>query len=92
MQLHYTLHARSRLQQRSIPPAIVDWLVQFGHPMRHDGADVYSFDRKGRKRLKQFLGTVAFKRVQDLLDVYAVLSDDGQLVTVAHRTKRLRHH
>jgi len=86
----YTLHARTRAQQRSLPPAIINWLLQFGHETRHNGADVFCFDKQSRKRLMRFLGATAFRRIEDLLDAYVVVSDDGQILTVGHRTRRLR--
>jgi hypothetical protein len=41
------------MQQRGIPPLVVDWLLRFGH-MRHDhrGAIVYYFDKHSRRDLE----------------------------------------
>ena len=43
-----TVHARSRCQQRGIPPAVVDLIVDFGAEVRSHGASKYYLDRKAR--------------------------------------------
>ena len=86
----YTKHASTRAQQRSVPPAVVEWLFEFGCSTRHQSADVYFFDKRGKRRLRSFLGRIAYRRIETLLDAYAVVSDDGQIVTVAHRAGRLK--
>lgn len=86
----YTKHGSARAQQRGIPPIIVSWLQDYGRVTRHMGADVYYFDKKSRKALKSDIGTLAYKRIADLLDAYAVVSDDGQIITAARRYKHLK--
>ena len=84
-------HAAVRAQQRAIPPIVVDWVVAYGRAIRHKGADTYYLDRKVRKKLKCEIGSIAFRRMEDLLDVYVVVSDDYTVITVGWRYKRLRH-
>jgi len=68
--------------------------MDFGHFVRSHDADVVSFDKKGRKRPKKAIGHQAYQRFSSLLDVYAVVSDDGSVITVARSLKRphLRKH
>ena len=86
-------HATRRMQQRSIPPLVVDWLLDFGR-MRYDhrGAIVYSFDKQSRRSLERAVGSRVVARLSDYLDVYAVATaSEGRLVTVGHRDKRFGH-
>ena len=86
--IEYTAHAIARAQQRTIPPLIVDWLMDYGHVTRHKGGDVYHFDKAARRTLRSRIGSLPYKRLADLLDAYVVISDDGEVITVG---KRLKH-
>jgi hypothetical protein len=84
-------HASHRLQQRGIPNFIIELLHQFGSSMRSHGADRLFFDKAATKRLTHHFGGMrGLKLIERWLDVYAVLADDGTLVTVAHQTHRFR--
>lgn len=86
-----TRHAQERAQQRAIPPFVVDLLLAFGTETRHRGAEVRYFDKEARRRLRHHLGDRILRSIGErVLDTYAVLGDGGQVVTVAHRTRRLR--
>ena len=78
------------MQQRSIPPLVVTWLLEFGK-MRYDhlGGIVYYFDSHSRRNLERVVGSRVVARLSDYLNTYAVSSaSDGALVTVGHRRKR----
>jgi hypothetical protein len=88
-----TNHARKRLQQRAIPPFILDYLDSFGCSKRCGGSERMFFDKAARRRLAHHLGgEAALQPIERWLGVYAVVGDDGTVVTVGHRTKRLRLH
>jgi hypothetical protein len=83
-------HATHRMQQRSIPPLVVTWLLEFGK-MRYDhrGGIVYYFDSHSRRNLERVVGSRVVARLSDYLNTYAVASaSDDALVTVGHRHKR----
>lgn len=81
------------MQQRSIPPFVVDLLEICGSERRIRGADRLIFDKAARKRVKRYLGGErGLKMIEQWLSVYAVVGDDGQIVTAAHALKRRRHH
>jgi hypothetical protein len=83
-------HARHRMQQRSIPPLVVTWLLEFGK-MRYDhrGGIVYYFDSHSRRNLERVVGSRVVARLSDYLNSYAVSSTaDDALVTVGHRCRR----
>ena len=85
-------HASRRMQQRSIPPLVVTWLVEFGQ-MRYDhrGGIVYYFDRNSRRNLEREVGSRVVARLSDYLNAYVVVSSksDEAVVTVRHRYKRV---
>ena len=87
-----TQHARARSQQRGIPPVLIDLLLKFGATQRAPGSvDKVYFDIAARRRVRTYVGNV-FKQIDEFLDVYAVMSPDGQVITVAHLTDRIRRH
>lgn len=88
-----TSHAIARMQQRAVSPEIVDYLLDFGRCEYYQrGALLYYFDKRGRQSLQKITRKEAFRRLEHALDAYAVVSNDGELVTVGHRYKRINHH
>jgi hypothetical protein len=82
----FTAHAEERIQQRGIPPMVIDLLMQFGSASRSDGAERLMFDKLARKRLRRHLGgDRGLKVLERWLNVYAVIGDNGQVVTAAHK-------
>ena len=90
MELAMTLHAQRRLQQRGIPSFVVDLLDQFGAMERCGGADRLYFDKAARRQLSDHFGAKHLPLFEKWMRVYAVVSDTGYLVTVAHRHRRLK--
>lgn len=86
----YTAHAQARLQQRAIPGEAVDILLAYGERRRRKGADIYFLTKSARLRCQVALGKEAYNRLSRSLDTYIVVSDEGQLITVAHRQQRLK--
>ncbi|MGF3027382.1 hypothetical protein ACQVP2_31810 [Methylobacterium aquaticum] len=86
-------HAQQRLQQRAIPPLVVEYLEQFGSSMRCGGAERLFFDKESRRRLSRHVGGArGLRTIEQWLDVYVVVGDCGRIVTVAHRDRRFRRH
>ena len=79
------------MQQRAIPPLMVDLLLRYGREsMTWEGTVVFLDDR-ARERARSAL-TDALDRFDKLSDTYLVEANDGtSVVTVGHRTERLRH-
>ena len=86
----FTRHGGSRAQKRGIPSLVIDWLMAYGRVARRRGADVYFFDHAARKALRRSIGAPVYRRIADLLDAYAVISDEGQIITTGWRYKRLK--
>jgi hypothetical protein len=85
-----TTHARVRMQQRGIPPAALDVLLDYGREAHdHHGCRIVLFDKRSRKRAARELGERSFRAVERYLDTYAVVGPDDAVVTVAYRNRRL---
>jgi hypothetical protein len=90
--MNQTKHAQARLQQRNIPPLVVEWLRDYGTVVYSHGAEKLIFDKAAKKRLEKGIGAVVVDRCSDLLDVYIVVGEGDCLVTAAHRSKRIWRH
>jgi hypothetical protein len=91
--LSMTHHAQARLQQRGIPPDVVENLLDFGHEAHsHNGSRIVYFDHRARQQLRRQVGPESYKRIESHLDAYAVVADTGEVITVGHRTRRINRH
>lgn len=81
-------HGRTRLQQRGIAIEQVLTVLDYGREQRAHGASRFFLDRRSRERLA--VEIPAALRSLRTLDIHVVLSDEGALITAAHRTKRIR--
>ena len=88
--LNLTKHAHVRIQQRGIPTAVVENLLDFGREVHdHHGGLIVYFNRRARETLRRSCGNEKYKRIEGHLDVYAVVAISGDIVTVGHRTRRI---
>ena len=86
-----TSHARTRAQQRGLPPLVMHWLDDFGREVpAPGGATIRHFDKRARRRLERFVGREPVRRMHEYLDAYAVYGADGQIITAGHRYQRIR--
>lgn len=84
-------HARIRLQQRGIPLFMIELLHRFGSTVRSNGAETVFFDRQARKELRRFLGgDRGLRLIEEWLNVFTVVADDGAVVTAGHRVRHLQ--
>lgn len=86
-----TKHASARRQQRGISESALDCLMEFGM-ISHDkrGGEVLYFDKCAKQRCLTVMGKEMYRRLDGHLDIYAVRSQDGALLTVGHRWKKMR--
>lgn len=83
-------HASARQQQRGIPALAIDLVMRFGcEEPAGGGAVKYSLNKEGWRRLQSYAGSIA-SRIAEHMDVFVVMSGDGKLITVGHRTERIR--
>jgi hypothetical protein len=84
-------HAQTRVQQRGIPPMLIDLLIQFGSSERAgSGVSKMYFDKPSRRRVKAYAGRLG-SLLDEYLDVYAVVTDDMTVITTGHRYQRVSH-
>lgn len=86
-----THHAQARLQQRGVDPRVVELLMEYGESMYSHGCRVFHFcSHKAKSRLRSSLPESEWKGVERKLNSYAVVSAEGDLVTVGRRYKPFR--
>ena len=91
--LTITHHAQARLQQRGIPAYVVESLLDFGRQTHdHRGGTILFFDHRARSKLRRQIAGDSFRQIEAHLDTYAVIGEDGVIVTVGHRTQRINRH
>jgi len=89
----FTDHAQIRAQQRGVPPLILEWLITYGSAEPDQrGAEIRYFDHAARRRLSRAVGHKVVDLLGKLLDMYAVMSNDGVVITTGHRFKRISRH
>lgn len=90
--MNLTHHAHKRAQQRSIPPIMLNLLLNFGKSEpAGGGASKMYFDKAARRRVKAYTGQLA-RQMEEFMNVYAVVGPEGQIITAAHLTERIRRH
>lgn len=77
------------MKQRGVRREVVDLLLQFGS-RAYDGrgGQFLYFDGRAHKRIRNAMGDETLPRCYDRLDSYAVVANDGWIVTVGHRYRR----
>lgn len=86
-----TRHASMRQQQRGIPPIVIDLLIDYGCVERAgSGTTTHYFNKDARRRLRAYVGQMS-SQIERYLDYYVILSDDGSVITVAPRNKKVNH-
>ena len=76
-----SLHAAARKQQRCIPDAVRDLVLDFGRSSpAGDGVERYTFDKKSWRQAETYLGPQA-KYFAKYRNVFVLLSTCGVVVT-----------
>ena len=83
LKMNYTKHASIRVQQRCIPPLIVNWLLEYGRRERAQGADRITFDKKSRKELARDVGTPVVKQMSRYLNTCIVVDSETETMITA---------
>ena len=86
-----TTHARVRMQQRGIPPAVLQALLDYGREAHdHRGCRIVQFDKRSRRRAARELGAPLYRGLERYFGAYAVVGEDDAVITVGHRVGRWR--
>lgn len=80
----HTIHSAIRCQQRAIPDAAIELVLDFAkaHPAG-GGAESYAFDKHTWQKAAEYLGSDA-KYFERYRNIYVIIAD-GRIVTVAWR-------
>ena len=88
MQPALTRHAQTRMQQRAIRPEVLERLLEFGREaFDHNGGVMLYFDKAARRRLNRV--APGDKDLERLARCYAILSTNGDILTVGHRFRKI---
>ena len=86
-------HAQIRMQQRAITADMLESLLDFGQvKFNGQGTEILTFPKKVVKHLKKELNHKVFMKIERHLNLYAIMSSDGEFITTGYRTKRLKGH
>lgn len=85
-----TLHGARRMQQRAIAASDIERLLKYGRAIHKHQAVRYVFDKSGRQRFERDAGPRAAIYAENKLNIFAVFSLSGNLVTTGYRTERTR--
>ncbi len=82
-------HAQKRSQQRSIPREVIELILRYGKRRYHRGANIHLMDKKTLHWARTHMGT-SYKRLEEKLRKCYLVVIDGEVITIAHRTGRLK--
>ena len=84
-------HARKRMQQRGVPYAVVDILLDFGRA-EHDGhgGEIIYLDSNDRRVARPLFRE--FGIGDHCLNAYLVVGSNGNVLTIGHRYVAIKHH
>jgi hypothetical protein len=81
------------MQQRAISADMLESLLDFGQvKFNGQGTEILTFPKKVVKNLKKELNHKVFMKIERHLNLYAIMSSGGELITTGYRTKRLKGH
>ena len=92
MNINFTNHSRSRMQQRGISKTAVEHIIKHGdcHFDGH-GGKIYFIKKKDRDYRTSDLPKSKFESIKKQLNGYVVISEeDDVVITVGHKYKRRR--
>lgn len=89
--MNLTYHATLRSQQRAVPPLILQWLDQYGEE-QYDGhgAIIRFFSRSSRRAMERDFGSNPVRKMSEFLNIYKVETQQGDVITTGHLTKRIK--
>jgi len=93
MDIQFTEHAKIRMQQRAISREMLDTLFVYGKTrFNGNGTEIVTFPKTAIRRLRASLPKEMYLTIERHLDLYAVISRTGDLVTAGYRTRKLKLH
>jgi len=83
-------HASVRMQQRCIPESVLHLLTVYGDETRTVKGVICYFSKRSRQCIYRELPRAVTKNFARYRNCYLIESDDGTIVTVGRRYKRIR--
>ena len=89
----FTQHAKERSVERTIPPMIVEFIIEFGDSIdAGDGARKYILTKRSMRELRQRAGREITKALDFYRSRYAyVVANGNRILTVAYANYQLLH-
>jgi hypothetical protein len=89
--VNWSEHAAKQAQRRGIPPLIDEWLDSYGEEVYDGhGATVRYFSKRSIREMEKAYGSLPVRKLSEWHDAYKVVSiDDGTVITIGHRRRRL---
>lgn len=87
--MRLTAHAAHRMQHRNFPRCVVEAIVSYGVAYFVKGAVSVMLDNQAIGLVAETDKMLAIK-LERYRGTYAVIGDEGQIITVARRTRRLK--
>ena len=92
MHAELTRHAKTRQQQRNIPPLITEWLIRYGdNTYLGRGTKALFFTKKKVRQLEKAVGKEPVRRLAEFLSCYLIVDVEHQkIITMAKRFDKTR--
>ncbi|MDP6653743.1 MAG: DUF4258 domain-containing protein [Gammaproteobacteria bacterium] len=91
--MNLTRHAENRMQQRGINRQAVDYVLAYGRKSYdHHGCRVVWLDKQARLRIHEEEGHEVVRKLDKCFNTYAVIDQNGTVITVGHRYRRIWRH
>ena len=87
--MHITRHAQARIQQRAIPPFVIDLLQDYGEVSYHRGREIFQFTQKSCRTIKRDLGREQLPAIEKYFNAY-IVTQENNLITVAYQDRHLK--
>ncbi len=88
--MNLTAHASARMQQRAFPRYVVEAIIQYGAGQVVQGAESIMLDRRALRMAAEVDNRLAIE-LERYRGAYVIVGEQGQVVTVARRKRRLKH-
>jgi hypothetical protein len=91
MELNWTRHSEVQRQRRATPAIFESLVLDRGTHVRSHGADIVFLGKAAKKRIRHEIGGDRGMRIFDRwMNSYLVVVDNGQIITTARRTCRVK--
>lgn len=91
MELNWTRHSEVQRQRRATPTIFESLVLDRGTHVRSHGADIVFLDKAAKKRIRHEVGGDRGMRIfERWMNSYLVVADNGQIITAARRTRRVK--